>query len=170
MLAMERQPQTVPKALQVLKHILDSHQAIYRPKSVSFRQLKEVAGREPCLRTPPRPDAEECATKEDVQQLAVKVEGMLSSHVGPSRSLQRSSRLGTGSLGTRAQSEVTGDFVRGCPFDGSLSANGGLSPSWKTFPAEAESHKAPPVPPTGPGPPGQPSVHVSTEQLKVGAK
>ena len=52
-LAMERQPQTVPKALQILKHILDSHQAIYGPKSVSFRQLKQVADREPRLRTPP---------------------------------------------------------------------------------------------------------------------
>ena len=97
-LAMERQLQTVPKALQVLKHILDSHQAIYGPKSVSFRQLKQVA--EPRLRTPPRPDAEECATEEDVQQLALKVEVMLTSHVDPSRSLERSSRLGTGSLGT----------------------------------------------------------------------
>ena len=122
---------------------LDSHQAIYGPKSVSFRQLKQVA--EPRLRTPPRPDAEECA-KEGVQQLALKVEGMLTSHVDPSRSLHRSSRLGTGSLGTCFQSGVTGDFVQSCPFDGSLSASGGQS-SWKTFPAEAESHKAPPAPP-----------------------
>ena len=86
-LAMERQPQTVPKALQVLNHILDSHQAIYGPNSVSFPQLKQVA--EPRLRTPPRPDAEECATKEGVQQLALKVEGMLTSHVDPSRSLEQ---------------------------------------------------------------------------------
>ena len=70
-------------------------------------------------------------------------------------------------LGTRFQSGVTGDFVWGCPFDGSLSANGGQSPSWKTFPAEAESHTAPPLVQDLPG---QPSVHVSTEQLKVGAK
>ena len=141
-LAMERQPQTVPKALQVLKHILERHQAIYGLKSVSFRQLKQVADREPHLRTPARPVAE----------LALKVEGMLTSHEDPSRLLERSSRLGTGSLGTHFQSGVTGDFVRGCPFDGSLSASGGLSPSWKTVPAEAESHKAPPVPPPPPRP------------------
>ena len=137
-----------PRVLETLATPLPGQPPGNLRAQVGFLPPVKAGNRQgPRLMTPPRPDAEERVTKKDVQQLALKVEGVLTSHVDPSRSLKRTSRLGSGSLGTRSQSGVTGDFVRGCPFDGSLSASGGLSPSWKTFPAEAESHKAPPVPP-----------------------
>ena len=69
--ALERQPRSIPKALQILKHILDSQKAIHGPRSVFFRQIRqgEETDREPLPRTPSFSTVEECVARSDLQPL-----------------------------------------------------------------------------------------------------